>query len=101
MKHLVMIVNASVQESVTDQLRALDVTGFTVSRVEGHGAHTAEDPFLSSRDRVVGFVPRVRVDILLHHEGIDAVLDALRDPGAGIAGHGVFWVSPVERFELF
>jgi len=101
MKNLVLIVNASVQQAVTDHLRALDVPGFTVSQVEGHGAHTAEDPFLSPRDRVAGFVPRVRVDIVLPLERITVVLDALREPSTGLAGHGVFWVSPVERFDQF
>lgn len=101
MKNLVLIVSASVQQSVTDHLRALGVPGFTVSQVEGHGAHTAEDPFLSSRDRVVGFVPRVRVDIVLPSERATAVLDALREPNTGLSGHGIFWVSPVERFDQF
>ena len=101
MKNLILIVNASVQQSVTDHLRALDVPGFTVSQVEGHGAHTAGDPFLSSRDRVVGFVPRVRVDIVLPSAQVTAVLDALLEPTAGLNGHGVFWVSPVERFGQF
>lgn len=101
MKNLILIVNISVQQSVTDHLRALDVTGFTMSRVEGHGAHTAEDPFLSSRDRVVGFVPRLRVEIVLSSERVTAVLDALREPSTGLAGHVIFWVSPVERFDRF
>ncbi len=101
MKNLVLIVNASVQQSVTDHLRALDVEGFTVSRIEGHGSYTTEDPFLSSRDRVVGFVPRVRVDIVLPPERITPVLDSLREPSTGLAGHGVFWVSPVEQFDQF
>lgn len=101
MKNLILVVNASVQQSVTDHLRALDVSGFTVSQVEGHGPHTAEDPFLSSRDRVVGFVPRVRIDIVLSPERVTEVLAALREPNAGLAGHGVFWISPVERFDQF
>ena len=101
MKALILIVNASVQQSVTDHLRALEVTGFTVSAVEGHGAHTAEDQFLSARDRVVGYVPRVRVDIVLPSEQLTAVLDSLRAPGADFAGHGTFWISPVEAFGQF
>jgi len=101
MNVLILIVNASVHQAVTDQLRALQVTGFTVTRVEGHGPHTAEDQFLSARDRVVGFVPRVRVDIVLSSEQLTTVLDALCSPGTGFAGHGTFWVSPVEGFGRF
>ena len=101
MKNLVLIVNASVLQAVTDQLRALEITGFTVSHVEGHGPHTAEDQFLSARDRVVGFVPRVRVDIVIPTERVSTVLDALCALGTGFSGHGNFWISPVEHFGRF
>lgn len=101
MKTLILIVNASVQQSVTDHLRALGVSGFTVSLVEGHGPHTVEDHFLSARDRVVGYVPRVRVDIVLPAEQLTVVLDSLRAAGADFAGHGMLWVSPVEHFGQF
>ena len=101
MKLLTLIVNASVHQAVTDQLRAHEVTGFTVSHVEGHGPHTAQDQFLSARDRVVGFVPRVRVDIVLQSDQLTAVLDVVCAPGTGFAGHGTFWVSPVEDFGQF
>lgn len=101
MKNLTLVLNSSVHQAVTDHLRALGVSGFTISHVEGHGIHTAEDRFLSARDRVVGFVPRVRVDIVLPPEQMATVLEALCKPGSGLAGHGTFWVSPVERIGQF
>lgn len=101
MKNLVLIVNKSVYQAIVDHLRSLGVTGFTVSHVEGHGEHTAEDRFLSERDRVVGFVPRVRVDIVLPADRVTTVLDGLCVPGIGLTGHGIYWISPVERFGQF
>ena len=101
MKTLILIVNADAYQALTDHLRELGVTGFTVSHVEGHGPHTAEDQFLSSRDRVVGFVPRVRVDIVLPSEQAAVVLDTLRTTGSALSGHGTFWVSPVEDIGRF
>ena len=101
MRILTLVLNAGVRQAVTDQLRELGVAGFTLSHVEGHGPHTDQDQFLSARDLVVGFVPRVRIDIVLPSEQLTAVLDALRAPGAGFAGHGTFWVSPVESFGQF
>jgi len=97
MKNLVLIVPESVHQSVTDQLRALSVPGFTVAHVEGHGAHTAQDTFLSARDRVVGFVPQVRIDVVMDGEMVDVVLAALTGAGSELAGHGAWWVCPVER----
>lgn len=98
MKLLVLVVNSSVLQIVTDELRLLGVAGFTVSPVEGHGAHTAEDRFLSARDRVVGFVPRVRIDIVLPAEQVGAVLDSLSAPDTGLGEHGTFWISAIDRF---
>jgi nitrogen regulatory protein P-II 1 len=97
MKNLVLIVPANTCQSVTDRLRELAVSGFTVSHVEGHGAHTAQDTFLSARDRVVGFVPRVRIDVVLPGGDVDGVLAGLSTAGAELSAHGAWWVSPVER----
>lgn len=101
MNNLVVIVNANVIRTVTDRLRELEIPGFTLTHVEGHGRRTAEDRFLSARDRVEGFVPRVRVDIVLPDEQVTKVLDALRDGSIGLAGHGIYWVSPVDRLGRF
>lgn len=98
MKHLVMIVHASAQQDLADQLRTLkQVRGFTLSAAEGHGSQSEQDPLLSARDRVVGYVPRVRVDVLLDDAEVDTVIAALRAPACGLAGHGVYWVTAVEQ----
>jgi len=101
MKNLILIVNASVQQVVIDHLRELHITEFTLSKVEGHGSYSAGDAFISARDRVVGFVPRVRIDIVLEPERLTAVLEALREPDTGFAGHGIYWVSTIEHFDSF
>jgi nitrogen regulatory protein P-II 1 len=98
MRNLVLIVPESAYTAVADRLRELDVAGFTVCHVQGHGPHTAEDPFLSERDRVVGFVPQVRVDIVLPSDQVPVVLAGLQAPGTDFSGHGTFWVLSVESF---
>lgn len=99
MKQLVMVVHANVQQDLSDRLRAIEqVKGFTFSHVEGHGTHTSQDRTLSPRDKVVGYVPRVRVDIMLEKADIAPVLEALRCADCGIAGNGVYWVLDVEQY---
>ena len=44
-----------------------------------HGAQDERDLTRSARDRVVGCIPHVRVDIMLKGEDVEAVLAALRD----------------------
>lgn len=98
MKNLTLIVHADTEQALADVLRGLrQVSGFTFSHVEGHGAQDERDPALSARDRVVGYTPHVRVDIMLKGEDVDAVLAALRDSRCGVAGRGVYWVTEVER----
>lgn len=93
MKSLIMIVSASLKQDIVDRLRTLpEVGGFTLTVVEGHGA-PAERDTLSARDRVVGHVPRLRLELLV--TDADAVLAALRDIGGG---QGTYWVMTVEGY---
>lgn len=100
MKNLMMIVHASFKEDLADKLRTLDVVqGFTFSHVEGHGSQVENDPFLSTRDKVVGYTPRVRVDILMQDEDVAIVLETVReDIGGKTAQGGVYWVTAVEGY---
>lgn len=98
MKNLTLIVHADIEQALADTLRSLpQVSGFTFTQVEGHGAQADRDPTLSARDLVVGYTPQVRVDILLADGDIDDVLQALRTADGGLAGRGIFWVTKVEQ----
>ena len=98
MKNLTLIVHAVIEQALADTLRSLtQVSGFTFTPVEGHGAQDGRDPTLSARDLVVGYTPQVRVDILLEDGDVEDVLQALRSADCGLAGRGVFWVTKVEQ----
>lgn len=94
MKNLILIVHADLQQSLADLLRGSErVQGFTFTHVEGHGPQDEEDPQLSARDRVVGYTPQVRVDILLEDADVETLLSRLRGGDCGIAGRGRFWIT--------
>ena len=98
MKILTLIVHTNVQQQLADLLRTMDqVPGFTFTHVEGHGAEVESDPFISARDDVVGYIPRIRTDILLEDTDVDAVLAKLSAKEANLTGHGVFWVTQAEK----
>ena len=98
MQNLVMIVHTNVQQELADRLRGIEqIQGFTFSSVEGHGVQVEHDPFLSTRDKVVGYVPRIRVDVLLDDADVESVLATLRNTENGVAGQGVYWVIPIEN----
>lgn len=93
MKILTLIVHADIKQALADLLRSLpQVSQFTFTHIEGHGAQDERDPSLSARDYVVGYTPQVRVDILIDDENVDAVLNTLRNSNCGVAGRGMYWV---------
>ena len=98
MRRLTLIVHANTQQMLADVLRDIPpVQGFIFTKVEGHGAQDEHDSTLSARDRVVGYTPQVRVDIVLDDGDVATVLAALRDSGS-VAGRGVYWVAALEEF---
>ena len=98
MKHLTLIIHTYVRQDMTDQLRRQEqVSGFTFSHAEGHGVEVESDPFLSARDKVVGYTPRIRVDILLEDGDMDLVLESLRKTTCGVEDQGIYWVTAVEE----
>ena len=98
MKNLTLIVHADVKQALADTLRGLKVVqGFTFTPVEGHGTHSGDDASLRAHDRVVGYVPHVRVDLLLEDGDVETVLKALHASNCGVAGRGVYWTTPLER----
>jgi nitrogen regulatory protein P-II 1 len=98
MKILTLIVHTNVQQELADLLRTMDqVPGFTFSHVEGHGTEIENDAYLAARDDAVGYVPRIRTDILLDDSHVDIVLKRLSDNENNIAGQGIYWVTQVEK----
>lgn len=100
MKNLTILVHADIKQSLADVLRARpEIAGFTFTAVEGHGPQDERDAMLSTRDRVVGYTPHVRVDMVLHDADVDKVLEALRKENCGVVGRCIYWVTPVDRFD--
>ena len=98
MKLLTLIVHTDVQQDLVTLLRGLnEVSGFTFTNVEGHGEEQESDKFLSARDKVVGFAPRIHTELLLEDKDVDRVLATLCDKENNIAGQGIYWVTPVEK----
>ncbi|MCK4676259.1 MAG: DUF3240 family protein [Gammaproteobacteria bacterium] len=95
MKKLSIVVHTSLQEELADCLRSLKLKSFMFCHIEEHSSQLKEDVFLSARDKVVGYVPKVRVDIILEDERAGTLLDELRGAGVSFAGKGVYWVCDV------
>lgn len=97
MKNLTLIVHAEAKQALADTLRNL-VSDFSFTHIEGHGPQDETDPQLSIHDRVVGYTPHLRVDILLDDNAVDDVLQALRLADCGLSGRGSYWITAVEKY---
>jgi len=96
MMTLVLDIHASLQQDVADCLRAHPaVENFTLAHVEGHGVQAITSSAVSARDKVVGYAPRVRVEILLQDDEVAHTLALLRQQVSGISEHGIYWVTPL------
>ncbi|EAU55974.1 DUF3240 family protein [Mariprofundus ferrooxydans] len=97
MKMLNLVTHANMQHQLSDTLRDIEqVSGFTFTPVQGHGSHVDTDPFLSSRDRVVGYTPRIKVEVLLADDDVEPVLAHLREAMINERNQGVYWVCRVD-----
>ena len=99
MKNLIMIVHANFQQDLADSLRSLDVVeSFTFTHIECHEPHRHEyDRSLSAREKVVGYTPRVRIDVFLQESDVPTVLNEIRKRTNSDEGLGVYWVTTVEE----
>lgn len=98
MKNLTLVVPADIQQALADTLRSLEqLSGFTFTHVEGHGPQDEANPQLSARDRVIGFIPHLRVDMLLNDKDVEDVLQMLRAADCGLAGRCSYQVTTVEK----
>ena len=99
MKCLTLLMHAAVSDTFVDALRDDSVvSGFTVTRCEGHSANTADEPQVGARDLVVGHVPRVRIDLVLAAKDVDGVLGRLRAIARSDRSWGTWFVSDVDAF---
>lgn len=102
MKHLVLIIHAGLKQSTADELRKLEIVDeFTFTNIEGHGVQSEGLANLSDRDKVVGYIPQLRVDIILEDSKVESVL-AIFNTGENLEHkQNMFWVTNIESMGRF
>lgn len=96
MKKLSLVVHSSLQRELADMLRDLQLESFMFSHIEEHSSQLKHDAFLSARNRVVGYVPKVRVDVILEDERAGTLLDDIRNSKIAFNGKCLYWVTDLE-----
>lgn len=98
MKKLSIVVHESAQQQLADFLRSQQLDTFMFSHIEEHSSQMEHDRFLSDRDKVVGYVPQVRLDVILTQEEIQALLGKLKGAKGTLKGKGIYWITDIDEF---
>ena len=95
------LITAVVQPfTVTDIRTAVDeagVHGLTFSEAQGYGRQKGHTEVYRGAEYEVVFVPKMRIDVVVDDEQVDAVAAAIIGAArTGKIGDGKVWVTPVE-----
>ena len=97
MKCVTLIVHASAKSALTDFFHEIaEVRRFTMIDCEGYDENDLADPRISPGDRVVGYIPRVRIDLTVNDPDVTTVMTKLRATESQVSGLGISWITPIE-----
>jgi nitrogen regulatory protein P-II 1 len=84
-------------EQVTDALRALDVSGITLSEVRGHGRQRGHTEVYRGAEYEVAYLPKVRLEVVVDDADVERVANTIMDAArTGKIGDGKLWIQPIE-----
>jgi nitrogen regulatory protein P-II 2 len=98
MKMVVAIIKPFKLDDVRDGLANIGIKGITVTEVKGFGRQKGHTELYRGAEYVVDFLPKVKLEIAIDDEQVDAVIDAVTTAaGTGKIGDGKIFVSDLER----
>ena len=97
MKLVVAVLKPFKLDDVKERLKALGVSGMTLTEVQGFGRQRGHTEVYRGAEYEVDIVPKLRLEILIDDDSVDATVDAIVEAaGTGKIGDGKVWVIPVE-----
>ena len=97
MQLVTAIIKPHMLDDVKDALKALGVSGMTVSEVKGFGRQGGHTETYRGTEYTIDFVPKVKLEVVVDGEA-DGVVDAvLKAAATGKIGDGKVWVTEVGR----
>ena len=98
MKLVIGIVRPEKANDVLEALYRAEVRGLSLSRVQGHGGELERVETYRGTTVRMGLSEKVRFEIAVSEEFVDAAIDALCEGGrTGEVGDGKIMVVPLER----
>ena len=98
MKLITAVIKPFKLDDVKDALKAIEVTGITVSEVRGFGRQGGHTETYRGAEYKIDFVPKVSVATVVDDSRVDEVVDTIATAAAtGKIGDGKIWVTDVDR----
>jgi len=96
-KLIVAIVKPFQLDAVGEALRALEVSGMTISEVRGYGKQRGHTEVYRGAEYEVDYVPKVRIEVVVDDPDADKVASAIVESArTGKIGDGKLWIMPVD-----
>jgi nitrogen regulatory protein P-II 2 len=100
MKLITAIIKPSRLDPVIDALKDAGVGGLTVSEVRGFGRQKGKTEVYRGAEYEVKLLPKVKVEIAVPAERVDAVVEALANAAkTGKIGDGKVWVVDLDAIQ--
>ncbi|WP_438951244.1 P-II family nitrogen regulator [Porticoccus sp.] len=98
MKLITAIVKPFKLDDVREALAEVGVQGITVTEVKGFGRQKGHTELYRGAEYVVDFLPKVKLEIALDDNHVDAVVEAItKSAQTGKIGDGKIFISTLEE----
>jgi len=98
MKLIIAIIKPFKLDDVRDAIGEAGIQGMTVTEVRGFGRQKGHTELYRGAEYVVDFLPKLKLEIAVPDERVDAVVEAIADAAAsGRIGDGKIFVQSLER----
>lgn len=98
MKMITAIIKPFKLDDVRDAVTETGVKGMTVTEVRGFGRQKGHTELYRGAEYVVDFLPKLKLEIAVPDERVDAVVEAISESAAsGRIGDGKIFVQDLER----
>lgn len=98
MKLIVAFIKPFKLDQVKDDLRAIGVTGMSVSEIRGFGRQAGQTEVYRGAEYKVEFVPKIRVEVAVDDSQVDRAVETIETAArTGEIGDGKIIVLPVDQ----
>ncbi|MFB4394793.1 P-II family nitrogen regulator [Pseudomonas sp. NPDC089554] len=98
MKLVTAIIKPFKLDDVRESLSDIGVQGITVTEVKGFGRQKGHTELYRGAEYVVDFLPKVKIDVAIADDKLDAVIDAItKAANTGKIGDGKIFVVNLEQ----